>query len=80
MVPIYKNKEDIQSCTDYQEIKLMSYTITLLERIIEHRLRIKMRISENQFGFMLERSTMEVYSLRRSIDKLRDERSTYVFY
>ena len=31
LVPIYKNKGDIQSCTNYQGIKLMSHTIKLWE-------------------------------------------------
>ena len=39
LVPIYKNKGDIQSCTNYRGIKLMSYTMKLWERVIEHRLR-----------------------------------------
>ena len=29
LVPIYKNKGDIQSCTNYRRIKLMSHTIKL---------------------------------------------------
>jgi hypothetical protein len=39
LVPIFKNKGDIQSCTNYQGIKLMSHTMKLWERVIEHRLR-----------------------------------------
>ena len=31
LVPIYKNKRDIQSCTNYRRIKLMSHTIKLWE-------------------------------------------------
>jgi hypothetical protein len=27
LVPIFKNKEDIQSCTNYRGIKLMSHTM-----------------------------------------------------
>ena len=38
LVPIYKNKGDVQSCTNYRGIKLMSHTIKLFERVIEHRL------------------------------------------
>ena len=38
LVPIYKNKRDVQSCTNYRGIKLMSHTIKLFERVIEHRL------------------------------------------
>jgi hypothetical protein len=29
LVPIFKNKGDIQSCTNYREIKLMSHTMKL---------------------------------------------------
>ena len=39
LVPIYKNKGDIQSCTNYRGIKLMSHTMKLWERVIEQRLR-----------------------------------------
>jgi hypothetical protein len=37
LVPIVKNKGDIQSCTNYLGIKLMSHTMKLWERVIEHR-------------------------------------------
>ena len=59
LVPIYKNKGDIQSYTNYRRIKLMSHTMKLWERVIEHRLRAITRVSMNQFGFMSGRSTME---------------------
>ena len=39
LIPIYKNKEDIQSYTNYRRIKLMSHTMKLWERVIEQRLR-----------------------------------------
>ncbi|KAG2640605.1 hypothetical protein PVAP13_2KG106416 [Panicum virgatum] len=39
LVPIFKNKGDIQSCTNYRGIKLMSHMMKLWERVIEHRLR-----------------------------------------
>jgi hypothetical protein len=29
LVPIFKNKGDVQSCTNYQGIKLMSHTMKL---------------------------------------------------
>jgi hypothetical protein len=29
LVPIFKNKEDVQSCTNYRRIKLMSHTMKL---------------------------------------------------
>ena len=39
LVPIFKNKGDVQSCTNYRGIKLMSHTMKLWEKVIEHRLR-----------------------------------------
>jgi hypothetical protein len=56
LVPIFKNKGDIQSYTNYRGIKLMSHTMKLWERVIEHRLRKLTTVSKNQFGFMRGRS------------------------
>jgi hypothetical protein len=52
LVSIFNNKGDIQSCTNYRGIKLMSHTMKLRERVIEHRLRGMTHITMNQFGFM----------------------------
>jgi hypothetical protein len=65
LVPIFKNKGDIKSCTNYRRIKLMSHTMKLWEIVIEHRLRKLTTVSKNQFGFMPGRSTMEAIFLIR---------------
>ena len=57
MIPIYNNKGDIQNCGNNKEIKLRSHTMKLWQIIIEHRLRKETHISENQFGFIPEKST-----------------------
>jgi hypothetical protein len=57
LVPIFKNKRGVQSCINYRRIKLMSHTMKLWERIIEHRLRRVLNVTENQFGFMPGRSS-----------------------
>jgi hypothetical protein len=76
LVPIYKNKGDIQSCNNYRGIKLMSHTMKLWERVIEHRLRMVTTVSEKQFGFMPGRSTMEaIYLLRRMVEKYRAKKN-----
>ncbi|KAI8530451.1 hypothetical protein RHMOL_Rhmol11G0059300 [Rhododendron molle] len=46
LVPIYKNKGDIQSYNNYRGIKLMSNTMKLWERVIEDRLRMVTTVSE----------------------------------
>ena len=40
LVPIFKNKGDVQSC-------LMRHTMKLWERVIEHRLRSLTRVTKN---------------------------------
>jgi hypothetical protein len=67
LVLIFKNKGNVQSCTNYLGIKLMSHTMKLCERIIEHRLRGVTNVTENQFGFMSGRSTMEAILLVRQL-------------
>ena len=70
LVPIYKNKGDIQIYANYKGVKLMSHTMKLWERVIERRLRKDTQVTENQFGFMPRRSTMEaIYLLRRVIEQ-----------
>jgi hypothetical protein len=75
LVPIFKNKEDIQSCTNYWGIKLMSHTMKFWERVIEHRLRRLTRVTQNQFGFMPGRSTMEaIFLIRQLMERYREEK------
>ncbi|GJW85459.1 hypothetical protein Tco_0158604 [Tanacetum coccineum] len=38
-IPIYKNKGDAQTCSNYRGIKLLSHTMKLWERVIERMLR-----------------------------------------
>ncbi|GJR62447.1 retrovirus-related pol polyprotein LINE-1 [Tanacetum coccineum] len=73
VIPIYKNKGDAQTCSNYRGIKLLSHTMKLWERVIERRLKMGTRVSENQFGFMLGRSTTEAIHLLRSLmEKYRE--------
>ena len=53
LVPIFKNKGDVQSCSNYRGNKLISHTMKLWERVVEVRLRRdEVTISEQQCGFM----------------------------
>ena len=53
----------------------MSHTMKLWERVIEHRLRRIISVSEKQYGFMPGRSTMEaIYLLRRVVEKYREKK------
>jgi len=63
VIPLYKNKHDIQDCNNYRSIKLLGHTMKLRERVIKGGLRRDVRISKNQFGFMIVRTTMEAVHL-----------------
>ena len=59
IIPIYKEKGDIQDCGHYRGIKLMSHTMKIWERIIDRRLRGETIIGDEQFGFMPCRGTTD---------------------
>ncbi|KAK3563728.1 hypothetical protein QTP86_034452 [Hemibagrus guttatus] len=73
LVPIFKNKGDVQSCSNYRRIKLMSHTMKLWERVVESRLRKVVEICEQQYGFMPRKSTTDaIFALRILMEKYRD--------
>ena len=73
LVPIYKNKGDMQSCGNYRGIKLMSHTMKLWERVVESRLRAEVNRCEQQCGFMPKKSTADaVFALRMLMEKYRE--------
>ncbi|MCI4382159.1 hypothetical protein PGIGA_G00260580 [Pangasianodon gigas] len=73
LVPIFKNKGDVQSCSNYRGIKLMSHTMKLWERVVEARLRKVVETCEQQYGFMPRKSTTDaIFALRILMEKYRD--------
>ncbi|KAK3573071.1 hypothetical protein QTP86_012282 [Hemibagrus guttatus] len=73
LVPIFKNKGDVQSSINYRGIKLMSHTMKLWERVVEARLRKVVEICEQQYGFMPRKSTTDaIFALRILMEKYRD--------
>ena len=73
LIPIYKNKGDAQCCGNYRGIKLMSHTMKVWERIIETRLRDRVEISKQQYGFMPGKGTTDaMFALRMLIEKYRE--------
>ncbi|KAK3520909.1 hypothetical protein QTP86_002418, partial [Hemibagrus guttatus] len=73
LVPIFKNKGDVQRCSNYRGIKLMSHTMKLWERVVEARLRKVVEICEKQYGFMPKKSTTDaIFALRILMEKYRD--------
>ncbi|XP_063595885.1 uncharacterized protein LOC134772741 [Penaeus indicus] len=70
IIPIYKEKGDIQECGNYRGIKLMSHTMKIWERIIERRIRNETEIGDQQFGFMPGRGTTDaIFAVRQMMEK-----------
>ena len=59
LIPIYKNKGDAQCCGSYKGIKLICHTMKIWKRIIEARLRDRVEISKQQYGFMPKKGTSD---------------------
>ena len=73
LIPIFKNKGDVQSCSNYRGIKLISHTMKLWERIVEKRLRSDLKFSNQQYGFMPGKSTTDaLFALRVLMEKYRE--------
>lgn len=75
MIPLNKNKGDIQNCNNYRGIKLLSHMMKVWERVVELRLRRIVTIYENQFGFMPGHSTTEaIHLMRRLVEQYRERK------
>ena len=74
LIPIFKEKGDIQCCENYRGIKLMSHTLKVFERIMDGRLRQQVFIGRQQLGFMKGFGTMDgIFSLRQIMEKYREK-------
>ena len=74
LVPIFKNKGDAQSCTNYRGIKLINHSLKIWERVIEARLRRMVTISEQQYGFMPSKLTTDaMFALKNANRKVQRE-------
>ena len=82
LIPICKNKGDAQCRGNYRGIKLMSHTMKVWERIIEVRLRDRVEISKEQYGFMPRKETTDaMFGLRMLKEKYRkDQRQLHCVF
>ena len=73
LILIYKNKGDAQCCGNYRGIKLMNHTMKIWERIIEARLRDRVEINKQQYGFMPGKGTTDaMFALKILMEKYRE--------
>jgi hypothetical protein len=53
----------------------MSHTMNLWDKIFEHRLRRVTNVTENQFGFVPERSTMDaIFLIRQHMERCKEQK------
>ena len=77
LIPIFKEKGDVQSCENYRGIKLMSHTLKIFERILDGRLRQEVFIGRQQLGFMKGVGAVDgIFSLRQVVEKFREKQKT----
>ena len=70
LVPIFKNKEDVQNCSNYRGIMLMSHSMKLWECVVETRLRKEVEICEQQYSFMPKKGAKDaIFGLRILMEK-----------
>ena len=73
LIPVFKNKGDIQESSNDRESKLMSHNMKLRKRVIERWIREEVTYSYLQFGFMPVRSTTDTaFALHQLIKKYRE--------
>ena len=73
LIPLYKTKGDAQCCGNYRRIKLMSHTMKVWERIIETRLRDRVEMSKQRYGFRPGKGTTDaMFALRMLMEKYRE--------
>ena len=73
LIPIYKKKGDARCCGNYRGIKLMSHFMKVWKRIIETRLRDRVKISKQQYGFMPGKGTTDaMFASKMLMEKYRE--------
>ena len=81
LIPICKNKADTQCCGSHRGIKLTSHTMKIWKRIIKARLRNRVEISEQQYGFMPGKGTTDaMFAVRILWKSTGNVKENYIVY
>ena len=79
LVPLYKGKGDARECGSYRGVKLLEHGMKVLERILDKRLRKKIKVDDMQCGFMPGRGTSDAIFIVRQLQEkyLSKKKSLY---
>ncbi|EYB98976.1 hypothetical protein Y032_0126g1334 [Ancylostoma ceylanicum] len=74
VVPVFKKKGDALECGNYRGIKLICHTMKMFERLVDKWLKEVVEISNDQFGFVPGRSTIDpIFIVRQMMEKYREK-------
>ena len=74
VVPIFKGKGDVMDCGAYRGIKLLEHAMKIVERVLEKRIRILVKVDDMQFGFMPGKGTIDaLFIVRRMQEEYREK-------
>ena len=59
VVPIFKGKGDAMSCGAYREMKLLEHVMTIVEKVLETRMRCMVKVDEMKVGLMPGQGTID---------------------
>ena len=68
-VCVYKGKGDALDCGSYRGIKLLDQMMKVFERVLEMRLRDRVKIDDMQFGFCPGKGTIDAIFVIRQVQE-----------
>jgi len=75
IVSVYKGKGDSLDCGSYRGIKLLDQVMKVFERVIEARLRNRVKIDDMQFGFSPGKGTTDaIFIIRQLQERFLDKK------
>jgi len=69
VVSVYKGKGDAMECGSYRGIKLLEHAMKVFERVIEARVRSRIKIDNMQFGFCSGKGTTDAIFIVRQMQE-----------
>ena len=72
---VYKGKGDALDCGSYRGIKLLDQVMKVFEKVIEVKLRNRVKIDDMQFGFSPGKGTTDaIFIIRQLQEKFLDKK------
>jgi hypothetical protein len=66
---LYKGKGDALDCGSYRGIKLLEHVMKVFERVVEKRVKSRIKLHDMQFGFRTGKSTTEAMFIVRQVQE-----------